>query len=59
MGRETQQMQDGRLYIAVSVPVELENTPAGMQSQVLLAADRIVMINPANGTTQSRCLLVR
>ncbi|WP_252390717.1 phage tail tip fiber protein, partial [Escherichia coli] len=26
----------------------IENTPDGMQSQVLLAADRIAMINPAN-----------
>lgn len=30
----------------------IENTPAGMQSQVLLAADRIAMINPANGNTK-------
>ncbi|HBV2070009.1 TPA: DUF1983 domain-containing protein [Escherichia coli] len=29
----------------------IENTPDGMQSQVLLAADRIAMINPANGNT--------
>ncbi|RVR17886.1 host specificity protein J [Escherichia coli] len=28
------------------------NTPDGMQSQVLLAADRIAMINPANGNTK-------
>ncbi|EFF7148064.1 host specificity protein J, partial [Escherichia coli] len=43
-----QQMQDGRLYIA-GIGAGIENTPAGMQSQVLLAADRIAMINPANG----------
>ncbi|EEQ4896891.1 host specificity protein J, partial [Escherichia coli] len=42
-----QQMQDGRLYIA-GIGAGIENTPAGMQSQVLLAADRIAMINPAN-----------
>ncbi|WP_252403146.1 phage tail tip fiber protein, partial [Escherichia coli] len=30
----------------------IENTPDGMQSQVLLAADRIAMINPANGNTK-------
>ncbi|EFM1454038.1 host specificity protein J, partial [Escherichia coli] len=35
-----QQMQDGRLYIA-GIGAGIENTPAGMQSQVLLAADRI------------------
>ncbi|HHZ1438836.1 TPA: phage tail tip protein, partial [Escherichia coli] len=46
-----QQMQDGRLYIA-GVGAGIENTPAGMQSQVLLAADRIAMINPANGNTK-------
>ncbi|EEX6642472.1 host specificity protein J, partial [Escherichia coli] len=38
-----QQMQDGRLYIA-GIGAGIENTPAGMQSQVLLAADRIAMI---------------
>ncbi|HAI8594643.1 phage attachment tail tip protein J [Escherichia coli] len=46
-----QQMQDGRLYIA-GIGAGIENTPAGMQSQVLLAADRIAMINPANGKTK-------
>ncbi|HCS6191390.1 TPA: host specificity protein J [Escherichia coli] len=46
-----QQMQDGRLYIA-GIGVGIENTPDGMQSQVLLAADRIAMINPANGNTK-------
>ncbi|WP_268574666.1 phage attachment tail tip protein J [Escherichia coli] len=46
-----QQMKDGRLYIA-GIGVGIENTPAGMQSQVLLAADRIAMINPANGNTK-------
>ncbi|EFN4618402.1 host specificity protein J [Escherichia coli] len=46
-----QQMQDGRLYIA-GIGAGIENTPAGMQSQVRLAADRIAMINPANGNTK-------
>lgn len=32
--------------------VDIENTPDGMQSQVLLAADRIAMVNPANGNTK-------
>ncbi|HCK1392104.1 TPA: DUF1983 domain-containing protein, partial [Escherichia coli] len=46
-----QQMQDGRLYIA-GIGAGIENPPDGMQSQVLLAADRIAMINPANGNTK-------
>ncbi|HGF6161708.1 TPA: phage tail protein, partial [Escherichia coli] len=46
-----QQMQDGRLYIA-GIGAGIENTPDGMQSQALLAADRIAMINPANGNTK-------
>ncbi|EGZ5944670.1 host specificity protein J, partial [Escherichia coli] len=46
-----QQMKDGRLYIA-GIGAGIENTPAGMQSQVLLAADRIAMINPAYGNTK-------
>ncbi|EOA7716677.1 host specificity protein J, partial [Escherichia coli] len=45
-----QQMQDGRLYIA-GIGAGIENTSDGMQSQVLLAADRIAMVNPANGNT--------
>ncbi|HCP1585167.1 TPA: DUF1983 domain-containing protein [Escherichia coli] len=48
---KVQQMQDGRLYIA-GIGAGIENTPDGMQSQVLLAADRIAMINPANGNTK-------
>ncbi|HHU8423398.1 TPA: phage tail tip protein, partial [Escherichia coli] len=46
-----QQMKDGRLYIA-GIGAGIENTPDGMQSQVLLAADRIAMVNPANGNTK-------
>ncbi|HBP9100439.1 TPA: host specificity protein J, partial [Escherichia coli] len=46
-----QQMQDGRFYIA-GIGAGIENTPDGMQSQVLLAADRIAMVNPANGNTK-------
>ncbi|EPD6025421.1 phage tail tip protein, partial [Escherichia coli] len=46
-----QQMQDGRLYIA-GIGAGIENTSDGMQSQVLLAADRIAMVNPANGNTK-------
>ncbi|MCX3593369.1 host specificity protein J, partial [Escherichia coli] len=46
-----QQMQDGRLYIA-GIGAGIENPPDGMQSQVLLAADRIAMVNPANGNTK-------
>lgn len=36
----------------VYIGAGIENTPDGMQSQVLLAADRIAMINPANGNTK-------
>ncbi|EKH4214232.1 host specificity protein J, partial [Escherichia coli] len=46
-----QQMQDGRLYIA-GIGAGIENTSDGMQSQVLLAADRIAMVNPTNGNTK-------
>ncbi|MBZ4102213.1 host specificity protein J [Escherichia fergusonii] len=45
-----QQMKDGRLYIA-GIGAGIENTPDGMQSQVLLVADRVAFINPANGNT--------
>ncbi len=46
-----QQMQDGRLYIA-GIGAGIENADGACQSQVLLAADRIAMINPANGNTK-------
>lgn len=45
-----QQTADGRLYMA-GLGVGMENTPEGMQSQILMEADRIAMINPANGNT--------
>ncbi|EBE2360805.1 DUF1983 domain-containing protein [Salmonella enterica] len=45
-----QRMQDGRLYIA-GIGSGIENTPDGIQSQILMMADRIAMINPANGNT--------
>ncbi|ENR1555660.1 host specificity protein J, partial [Escherichia coli] len=45
-----QQMQDGRRYIA-GIGAGIENTPDGMQSQILLAADRVAFINPENGDT--------
>ncbi|EHZ8148948.1 host specificity protein J, partial [Salmonella enterica] len=45
-----QQMKDGRLYIA-GIGAGIENAPEGMQSQILMAADRIAMINPTNGNT--------
>ncbi|EAY4680342.1 DUF1983 domain-containing protein [Salmonella enterica subsp. enterica serovar Rubislaw] len=45
-----QRMQDGRLYIA-GIGSGIENTPEGIQSQILMMADRLVMINPANGNT--------
>lgn len=45
-----QQTADGRLYMA-GLGVGMENTPDGMQSQILMEADRIAMINPADGNT--------
>lgn len=45
-----QRMQDGRLYIA-GIGSGIENTLEGIQSQILMMADRLVMINPANGNT--------
>ncbi|RCR48622.1 DUF1983 domain-containing protein, partial [Escherichia coli] len=45
-----QKMQDGRLYIA-GIGAGIENTPDGVQSQILLAADRVAFINPENGNT--------
>ena len=45
-----QQMQDGRLYIA-GIGAGIENTDEGVQSQILLAADRVAFINPENGDT--------
>lgn len=45
-----QKMKDGRLYIA-GIGAGIENTPAGVQSQILMMADRLVMINPADGNT--------
>ena len=38
-----QQMQDGRLYIA-GIGAGIENTDEGVQSQILLAADRVAFI---------------
>ncbi len=46
-----QQMKDGRLYIA-GIGAGIENTPAGMQESGASIADRIAMINPANGNTK-------
>ncbi len=38
-----QKMQDGRLYIA-GIGAGIENTDEGVQSQILLAADRVAFI---------------
>nr|UJL16880.1 DUF1983 domain-containing protein [Escherichia coli] len=57
MGRETA-ADAGRTPLYAGIGAGIENTPAGMQSQVLLAADRIAMII-LRMATQSRCLLVR
>ncbi|EMV5354601.1 DUF1983 domain-containing protein, partial [Escherichia coli] len=45
-----QQTRDGRLYIA-GIGAGIENTSDGIQSQILMQADRIAMINPENGNT--------
>lgn len=45
-----QQLSNGQYYIA-GLGVGMENTITGMQSQILMAADRIAMVNPANGNT--------
>ncbi|MFV9076859.1 DUF1983 domain-containing protein [Serratia fonticola] len=41
--------QDGKLYTA-GIGVGVENTPEGMQSQVLVVADRFAILNTASGT---------
>jgi len=41
--------QDGKLYTA-GIGVGVENTPEGMQSQVLVVADRFAILNMASGT---------
>lgn len=46
-----QQMSNGQ-YVIAGLGVGIENTPTGMQSQILMMADRIAMVNPANGNTQ-------
>jgi len=40
--------QDGKYY-AAGMGIGIENTPQGMQSQVLFQADRFAVINTANG----------
>lgn len=41
--------QDGKYY-AAGMGIGIENTPGGMQSQVLFQADRFAVINVANGS---------
>lgn len=43
---------NGKQY-AAGIGVGVENTPSGMQSQVLFSADRFAFINTANGTTST------
>lgn len=43
---------DGKLYSA-GIGVGVENTPAGMQSQVLFMADRFAFLNVANGVVST------
>ncbi|WP_413732362.1 phage tail protein [Sodalis sp. RH20] len=42
--------QDGKQYLA-GIGVGVENTPSGMQSQVLILADRFAVLNQTNGVT--------
>ncbi|MGY0149246.1 TipJ family phage tail tip protein [Edwardsiella tarda] len=50
-GVRVQQLQDGRHYIA-GLGVGIENDAQGeVQSQILLLADRLVMLDPDNGAT--------
>ncbi|MCP1652733.1 phage tail protein [Pseudomonas nitroreducens] len=44
--------QDGRYY-AAGMGIGIENTPSGMQTQVLFQADRFAVINTANGQTST------
>jgi predicted phage tail protein len=44
--------QDGKYY-AAGMGIGIENTPQGMQSQVLFQADRFAVINTANGVITS------
>lgn len=43
-------LKDGRYYVA-GIGAGIENTPEGMQSQILLAAQQIAMVDPSNGNT--------
>lgn len=43
-------LQDGRYYIA-GIGAGIENTPDGMQSQILLAAQQTAIVDPTNGNT--------
>ena len=43
---------DGKLY-AAGMGVGVENTPEGMQTQVLFLADRLALINLANGVVST------
>lgn len=43
---------DGKYY-AAGMGIGIENTPSGMQSQVLFVADRFAILNQINGVTSS------
>ncbi|ELN1230303.1 host specificity protein J [Salmonella enterica] len=47
-GVKIEQTKDGKYYVA-GLGLSMEDTPDGKISQFLVAADRIVYINPANG----------
>ncbi|ECW2477456.1 host specificity protein J, partial [Salmonella enterica subsp. enterica serovar Florida] len=43
-------LQDGRYYLA-GIGMGIENTPDGMQSQILMAAQQLAIVDPTNGNT--------
>lgn len=45
-----QQLKNGQ-YCMTGFGMGIEEKPGGMQSQILMAADRVAFVNPANGNT--------
>lgn len=46
-------INSGGKYYAAGMGIGIENTPSGMQSQVLFVADRFAILNSVNGTATS------
>lgn len=47
---KVKQLSNGKRYIA-GLGLSMEDSPAGTQSQILMAANNIYMVDPANGNT--------